>query len=373
MPTLVQFGAGNIGRGFIAPLFTAAGWEVVFVEVAPALVAALAARGGYRVHASDEHGTATTVVGGVRVVEGRDLEAVAAAVQGADLAATAVGLAVLPRLAAPLAVGVRRRDGRPLDVLVCENGLDAAAILAGAVAAQGARIGAVRTSIGRMIPPPAAGADPLDLVVEPYCHLPVERASFTGPVPMVADLHPEDDFDAVIRRKLYLHNLTHACLAYAGHLRGLPTIAACMADAQLADHACAAGMEAASALARARRGGLVEEIAYLNRLLQRYRNPLLQDPVARVARDPWRKLAGDDRLLGALGLCLAQGVAAPAITAAVLDACRYRPAADEPRAAEFLALQARGPLAQVAAVAGLAEADPRLAALRQQLASAQAA
>src|SRR5437773_6878824 len=46
----VQFGAGNIGRGFLAQLFTESGLEVVFIDVAAPLVDALNARGSYPLH-----------------------------------------------------------------------------------------------------------------------------------------------------------------------------------------------------------------------------------------------------------------------------------------------------------------------------------
>ena len=47
MPSLVQFGAGNIGRGFLAPTFAQAEWQVVFIDVDPVLVHALRTRGSY--------------------------------------------------------------------------------------------------------------------------------------------------------------------------------------------------------------------------------------------------------------------------------------------------------------------------------------
>jgi mannitol-1-phosphate/altronate dehydrogenase len=57
-------------------------------------------------------------------------------------------------------------------------------------------------------------------------------------------------------------------------------------------------------------GGLVDEpvaAAYMERELRRFRNPLLYDPISRVARDPLRKLGAEDRLMQALQLVLASG------------------------------------------------------------------
>ena len=368
MPTLLQFGAGNIGRGFIAPTFAAAGWQVVFVEVAPVLVEALRSRGAYRVVVVDDASETVQTVSGVQVIDGRDQTAVAAAVAQCDLAATAVGLNVLPRLGAPLAAGLAARS-RPLDVLVCENGAQAHLQLRAAVDAitvqPPGRLGCVRTSIGRMIPPPAPGQDVLDIRVEAYAKLPVERAAFCAAIPAVPGLVASDDFDLVLAQKLYLHNLTHACLAYGGHLRGLATIPDCMQVPELVARVRAAAVAVAQALGR-RHGGGAEAacLAITDDLLRRYRNRALADPVARVARDPWRKLAADDRLVGAWRLCRAMDCDGAPVAAAIADACRYTAAADEPRAADWNQLQ---PITRLATAAQLSPKDPLMTATADQL------
>jgi mannitol-1-phosphate 5-dehydrogenase len=101
----------------------------------------------------------------------------------------------------------------------------------------------------------------------------------------------------------------------------------------------------------------------LDGLMARYGNRALNDPVARVARDPWRKLAGDDRLVGAARLCLGTGVAPAAIIDLILAACRYTPLGDEPRAGQWLALRGQGLAAQLAEVSGLGPGDPLLVAI----------
>ncbi|MFM2091268.1 MAG: hypothetical protein RLZZ127_1757 [Planctomycetota bacterium] len=382
MPTLVQVGAGNIGRGFIAPTFAAAGWRVVFIDVAPAVLAALAERGGYRVLLVDGEQETVQTVTGVSGVNGRDLEAAATAIAGADLVATSVGLGALPHAAPALAEGLRRRPvDRPLDILVCENGAQAHTVLRDLIlarlpeserAAADRRLGCVRTSIGRMIPPERSG-DPLDIRVEPYAKLPVERAAFRGPVPVVPNLYAKDDFDRVLAEKLYLHNLTHACLAYAGHLRGCATIPDCMQHADLVAEVDQVAQEVALAFSRKWGEDAGAEARMIAAdLFHRYRNRALSDPVARVARDPWRKLAADDRLVGAARLCLDQGIRPRAICRAIGLALLYTPASDEPRAAEWLALS---PSARLSAAAGLTPEDPIMAAstYHAQLASRRAA
>ena len=48
--------------------------------------------------------------------------------------------------------------------------------------------------------------------------------------------------------------------------------------------------------------------AFADDLLSRMVNPHLRDTVERVGRDPARKLAWDDRLIGAMRLCRSRGV-----------------------------------------------------------------
>ncbi|HAG59986.1 MAG TPA: mannitol-1-phosphate 5-dehydrogenase, partial [Arthrobacter bacterium] len=57
----VHFGAGNIGRGFVGLLLHQAGYEVVFADVAGALIDQLAAAGSYNVHEVGENPTVRTV------------------------------------------------------------------------------------------------------------------------------------------------------------------------------------------------------------------------------------------------------------------------------------------------------------------------
>ena len=113
----------------------------------------------------------------------------------------------------------------------------------------------------------------------------------------------------------------------------------------------------------------------LDNLFVRYANRALKDPVARVARDPLRKLAIDDRLVGAAQLCLSRGIVPHAIIAHLLQACHYVPAADEPDASRWRELQSQSLLAPLAAASGLTSKDAlmtltALAAHRAQAARA---
>lgn len=330
MRTALQFGAGNIGRGFTGHLFTEAGFEVVFVDVAPELVAALNERRAYplRLAGPDRHETLT--IGPVRAVDGRDVAAVAAEVAACAFACTAVGVAALPHLVPALAAGIRARRGT-LDVILCENQLHCSDLLRGLLAAHLPpadldRVGLVESVVSRMAPvlsPAERAGDPLLAVAEDYPVLPVDGSAFRGPVPPVPALRPVADFPAWVERKLFVHNLGHAVAAYLGARAGCATIAGALEQAEV--RAACEGAMAESCEALARRHGLDRGDLARHRgdLLRRFANPALGDTVARVARDPVRKLRPDDRLVGAALLCLDQGVEPACIARGIAAALAY--------------------------------------------------
>ena len=231
----VQFGAGNIGRGFLGQLYFESGYHTTFVDVMDDLVEELNRRGEYplRIVGDTQH---TVTIRDVSAIHADDVDAVADALARADLASTAVGVSVLPQIAPLIAAGVARRfkhdDASPLNFIVCENLIGAEPFLRNQVRGHLAapfhealteRVGFVEASIGRMVPIMTAeekAEDPLLVCVEPYCELPVDRAGFKGPVPVLENMQPRPNFDAYVERKLFVHNMSHATAAYLGYLRG---------------------------------------------------------------------------------------------------------------------------------------------------------
>jgi len=116
--------------------------------------------------------------------------------------------------------------------------------------------------------------------------------------------------------KLYGHNATHALAAYLGFVRGVKWIAdLCEVPGVLPFLRAAFLEESGKALIRKHQGidPLFTEQGYreyAEDLLTRMTNPHLRDQVERVGRDPERKLAWDDRLIGTMRMAIRQGVQA---------------------------------------------------------------
>ncbi len=339
VPTAVIFGAGSVGRGFLGQLFTESGYKVVFVDVDEALVAALSRRGVYTLRLAGVVKVEDRVIGPIRAVDGRDTERVVDVVADASLMATAVGARALEAIAAPIARGLARRwssgDGAALNVIVCENLHDAPERLHGHIRTALAeefqanldeRVGLVPAVIARMSPVPTSEqrqADPSLIVAEPYKVLPVDREAFVGEIPDVVGMVAVSPFEAYTARKLFIHNASHAILGYLGAHRGWEYGYEALDDDWIRSRMEQALAESAWALARAfefEPVALQEHIAYL---LLRYANRALADPVRRLARDPLRKLAPQDRLVGAARLAEAHGITPEGLAWGIGGALRY--------------------------------------------------
>jgi mannitol-1-phosphate 5-dehydrogenase len=379
MEKLVQFGAGSIGRSFIGQLFARAGFEVVFVDVDDRIIEALNGRRQYRVEIRDDP-PGELLVENVRAVNGRDRGAVVSELISARAAGTSVGAGALQHVYPVLAAGIMERQRRglpPLDVILCENLKNAAKIVRAGLQAclppdfpLESAVGLVETSIGKMVPlvPQAVREhDPLVVFAEAYNTLIVDAEAFKNPAPAAPGLEPRKNMAAYVDRKLYIHNLGHAAIAYHTALYH-PTVQS-IGDAIALDDVCElageAMRESAQALVRTYPDEFSEAAleAHIRDLVQRFGNPALGDTVYRVGRDIRRKLHRDDRIVGAMLIDLKHGVE-PQITARVAaEAMRFR-AGDEqgkpdPADVDFIRNDLpRGPEHVLSAVCGLDPADP---------------
>src|SRR5690606_28588164 len=107
--TAVHFGAGNIGRGFVAPFLRQSGYEVVFADVSEELIDALQTQPSYTVREVGEGGR-ELVIDGYRAINSREHpDAVVAEIARADIVTTAVGVRILQFVAPLIVAGLAQR------------------------------------------------------------------------------------------------------------------------------------------------------------------------------------------------------------------------------------------------------------------------
>ncbi len=318
---LVHFGAGNIGRSFVGQLFSRAGWDVVFIDIDRRIIDELNKKRQYKVMVKDKE-QETIVVKNVRGVYAMDLEKASNEVMEADLVSTAVGKDALSGLIQPIARGLERRKNkspsRPLDIIICENMINAASFFKECLRRELSRnfpiekyVGLVETSIGKMVPIMSEKdrrRDPLLVFAEAYNTLIVDKNGFQGMIPDIPGIDPKENMKAFVDRKLYIHNMGHAVLSYTAFVfrKKYRFIWEAAYDKELHGITKNAMWESGKALVKEYPDEFNEKNIEENidDLLLRFGNRALGDTIYRAGRDLYRKLGPDDRLTGSVMLCL---------------------------------------------------------------------
>lgn len=370
----VVVGTGRIGCGYLAPLLTAAGWQVTFAGRDRAVVERMRATGVYRVRTTAVRTAASPapppaeVAGWSAVVLGSD--GFRAAVAQADLVCVSVGVRAVPSVAGPLADAVATRPvDRPLDVWVVEND-DCAQMLEDGV----------RLAAGDRVLPPLGVAGAVahvavarggwreqtqpEFVGDAARRLYVDGTRLRTVLPVLPGVAATREYAARLREKLYVFNAGHAICAYLGWLRGHTTIAEAVRDPFLRPMVAGSLLESRRALLAQHPSLGTDVHGPVAEALARYADDELADPVVRVAREPLRKLAPHERLLGPVRLVRAHtGVEPPYFSLGVAGALLYRGDDGDQTRSLRARLSRDGVRALLEDVCGLSSGDPFLDAV----------
>ncbi|KAI0662257.1 mannitol dehydrogenase domain-containing protein [Cubamyces menziesii] len=312
----IHFGAGNIGRGFIGPLLVDSGYHVIFADVNKDIIQKLNEQDSYEVLILDEEKEERATVSDVSgVVSTSDDIVRAFADPAVDLVTTAVGPTVLEKIAVTIAQGLHARreaDAGALNIIACENMINQTSTLREHVfqnltdedkAWVEEHIGFANCSVDRIVPPfdPKDSSTPLDVGVEGFYEWVVDEKALqhTRPDVKLKGVRLTTDLQAYIERKLFTLNCGHAITAYLGFLKGYSTIDEAIRDEEIRETVRGALFNEGGAALRKKHNFDEQEYAqYVEKTIARFANPRLKDEIVRVGREPLRKLAKGDRLLG---------------------------------------------------------------------------
>ena len=333
--TAVHFGAGNIGRGFVAQFLHASGYEVIFADVDARVIAELQAADSYHVHEVGAD-SRSSVVDNFRALNSRTQEAeVVAAIAAADVVTTAVGARILQFIAPVIAMGLdaRQKNAAKLTIIACENALGGTDMLAEHVRKHAPAHNAVfaNCAIDRIVPEQDGG---LDVTIESFFEWVVDRTPFlghdgTGRTPDIFGITWVDDLAPYIERKLFTVNTAHAAAAYHGIDRGWVSIREALATPELQAEVRAALAETKSLLVAKHEFDADEQQDYIEKTLIRISNPHLPDTCERVGRNPMRKLGRKERFIGPAAELAERGMSAWALLNAVGATLRFDVPGDE--------------------------------------------
>ena len=377
----VHFGAGNIGRGFVGLLLHQAGYELVFADVAEDLISQLAAADSYDVHEVGEDPTVRTVDNFRALNSGTQEADVVAEIATADVVTTAVGPHILKFVAPVIAKGIAARAAglAPLQVMACENAINATDILRDEVAAQWDSAAGDSSPRPFSRTRPWTGSSPtrspgkgLDVTVETFYEWVIDRTPFGGNAPVIPGATFVDNLEPYIERKLFTVNTGHASAAYFGFEAGLGKISEAMADQDVAADVRAVLDETKELLIHKHGFNREEQEAYVEKILGRFTNPHLPDTVNRVGRAPLRKLSRHERFIGPAAELAERGIVPEALLGAIAAALRFNDPADA-EATELAQIVASSTAAEATEkVTGLTPGHPLFAAVESLVEEAKA-
>jgi mannitol-1-phosphate 5-dehydrogenase len=333
-----------VAGGFVAPLLRDAGWEVTFVSRNRAVVDSVNEGGGLWVRTTEDSAI-DRWIGGVSAVSLHDHELPRLATR-ADLLATSVGPSALPAVGkalAPLLCARVASSDSPINIVTFENHRRAPEILATSLMREDSSLAGKicrRVGIGGAVVWRAISRRTItdgglrfeaDVTSECYADaLPLVpgAAPLDGSIPGISLVRA---FDDRMVEKLWVFNAGHAAAAYLGWRAGLATLGEAMSDPEISASVAGVVVEAQQAFeaylnTRLASASIPQRPLYS--ILDRYADPALADPVTRVARDPRRKLAAGDRLVGPGTACLAAGIRPGALATASAAAVAYSEESD---------------------------------------------
>lgn len=331
---VVIIGPGRVGCGYLAPLFREGGWETVLAARTAATVRGIRAARYFQVRVAGRI-QREVECGRVVVVGSPDFDR---AVAEADLVVAAVGVDNVADLGSPLARALASRGAAssPIDVWVTENG-ECADILASATraAATASALSLPAVGFAGAVTGVAvahggwSGGETPEFVRDDVRWLSVDRTRLTCPLPDLPGVRGTMRYRQRLREKLFVFNAGHALCAYLGALRGHESVAQAIRDPVIRSRVELCLLVSRSALVHAYPGLGHEVQAPVIEALRRFGDEQLADPVARVARNPIRKLGPTGPLVGPAKLVdEAFGRVPTPFAVGVASALLYRDGAD---------------------------------------------
>lgn len=316
-PRIVIIGAGATGRGQIGQLAFSAGWAVTYIERRPGLAESLRKAGEFRVMLAGPV-LEEIRVDGFEVLHTSETESCAQAIAQADVVATAVIPTNLSSVCSTLLAGLRlRRDlgvVKPLNVIACENMERSSSTLRTYLKEQVEdqeweslirNTGFPDSMVARAVPVPEP--DPLVLIAEATQEWSVDANAVEEPMPRLEGMTLTTNQEAALERKLYIKNTGHFSIGLLGFRKGYTLMDEAARDPEIQQRVDAATRESAAALV-AKHGfdpGEIED--YRRSFLEAMKSPCLPDDIRRVIREPIRKLAREERLVGPAMLACQSG------------------------------------------------------------------
>lgn len=314
MKKILIYGAGAIGRGYVPWLFQDANFSISFVENNPQLRSLLQEQKSYKTFMIKDGKYQELICNFEECFKPGEENP-----EDYDGIITAVG----PRQIFEIKDSLAKAK---CPVLFFENDSSLPAQLMALTGNNNFFFGIPDVITSNTAPSELKKLDPLAIVTEDgTCFADQAAIILSGDVTYVS----RDELWKQWMAKLYMHNTPHCIAAYLGAMQEKEFLHDGMQNEKISLIVEGAMNEMGETITNLY--GIDKDFVswYGNKELQRFSNTLLCDPISRVAREPFRKLGLNDRLIGAAQLCLSAGRIPENILLGIMAAFLYDQTNDE--------------------------------------------
>ena len=210
MKLAIHFGAGNIGRGFIAPTLQANGYKVTFVDINTDLIKKINEERRYTVTSLSIDGSTKEIVQEIDAINLADIENLNDALINADLVTTSVG----PKFVSEVYEKIAILDNQKDQIFVAfENMYKASSQASSNTESLNRSLKIIDAVVDKIVPPQPLTS--LDVIVETYGSIILDNATGLHPLE-TSEIINYKNYDNEFYKKLWLLNGLHLQLAYYG-------------------------------------------------------------------------------------------------------------------------------------------------------------
>ena len=286
MKLAIHFGAGNIGRGFIAPVLQENNYEVVFVDVNKELIEQINLLQRYKVTSISLNASSDIFVKNISGLLLNDEEFLNEKLSQADLITTSVG----PKFVKDIFNLVSSTKTEKIQTFIAFENMYRAST-SNSTESGLSKLVLIDAVVDKIVPP--QNITSLDVIVEEYGSIILDNNVNTKPL-NESKIVSYSNYEHEFYKKLWLLNGLHLKLAYFGLSRNIKYIHEILSNQEGLDFA----ERAIDSLSKAYSlfSNSTEDLKdFKQTILNRFSMPEIQDEVTRIARNPQIKFSKDER------------------------------------------------------------------------------
>ena len=286
MKLAIHFGAGNIGRGFIAPILQENNYEVVFVDVNKELIEQINLLQRYKVTSISLNASSDIFVKNISGLLLNDEEFLNEKLSQADLITTSVG----PKFVKDIFNLVSSTKTEKIQTFIAFENMYRAST-SNLTESGLSTLVLIDAVVDKIVPP--QNITSLDVIVEEYGSIILDNNVNTKPL-NESKIVSYSNYEHEFYKKLWLLNGLHLKLAYFGLSRNIKYIHEILSNQEGLDFA----ERAIDSLSKAYSlfSNSTEDLKdFKQTILNRFSMPEIQDEVTRIARNPQIKFSKDER------------------------------------------------------------------------------